>query len=218
VAVGMLMYLANNTRPEISFAVNQCAHFSHCPKVSIDKAVKIIVRYLQGMCDKGLIFSPTGEFVVNCYVDADWVGLWRVEHTKTQFALNQEPVRCSMSAIMDQQAAIRIHSIIYSYVRAHSTAHGRSRNCERLRQKTLPTCRTFSKVFEDNNGALQLAKVARTTLRNRHFAVKYHFLREHVAIEVLKIASLGTSLPKDWRENCSKPFRNSCVDDELDFG
>jgi hypothetical protein len=56
-----------------------------------------------------------------------------------------------------------------------------------------PTCRTFSKVFEDNNAALQLAKVPRTTLRNRHFAVNYHFFREHVArgdIKILKIASL----------------------------
>jgi hypothetical protein len=87
-----------------------------------------------------------------------------------------------------------------------------------------PTCRTFSKVFEDNNAALQLAKVPRTTLRNRHFAVKYHFFREHVARGDIEISRLPpwskkrTSLLKDLRENYSRPFGNYCVDGELDFG
>ena len=51
-------------------------------------------------------------------------------------------------------------------------------------------CRTYSKLFEDNNGALTMAQVPRITVRNRHFAVKYHFFRNHVSrgdIQVLKI-------------------------------
>ena len=42
--VGMLMYLANNTRPDIAFAVHQCARFTHCPKQSHAVAVKRILR------------------------------------------------------------------------------------------------------------------------------------------------------------------------------
>ena len=30
----MLLYLAANSHPEISYAVHQCAHFTHHPKVS----------------------------------------------------------------------------------------------------------------------------------------------------------------------------------------
>ena len=33
-AVGMAMYLCNNTRPDIQFATHQCARFSHTPKAS----------------------------------------------------------------------------------------------------------------------------------------------------------------------------------------
>jgi hypothetical protein len=51
---------------------------------------------------------------------------------------------------------------------------------------------TYSKVFEDNNGALKMAHCPRLTLRNRHIAVKYHWFRSHVAngdFQVLKVES-----------------------------
>ena len=35
--VGMLMYLASNSHPEISFAVHQCARFIHGPSTSMKK-------------------------------------------------------------------------------------------------------------------------------------------------------------------------------------
>ena len=39
-------------------------------------AVKRIVKYLLGTRDKGLILSPTKEFTLNMYADADFSGLW----------------------------------------------------------------------------------------------------------------------------------------------
>ena len=51
--VGMLLYLSNNTRPDITFAVSQVARFTHNPKQSHGTAVKMIVRYLARTHDKG---------------------------------------------------------------------------------------------------------------------------------------------------------------------
>ena len=51
--VGMLLYLATNTRPDIAFAVSQVARFNHDPKQSHASAVKIILRYLKGTMDQG---------------------------------------------------------------------------------------------------------------------------------------------------------------------
>ena len=50
--VGMLMYLADNTRPDIAYATHQVARYTHNPKNSHALAVKRIVRYLQGTKDK----------------------------------------------------------------------------------------------------------------------------------------------------------------------
>jgi hypothetical protein len=45
--IGQLNYLAQNSRPDISFAVHQCARFSKEPKALHKKAVKRIIYYLQ---------------------------------------------------------------------------------------------------------------------------------------------------------------------------
>ncbi|MGH3053369.1 MAG: reverse transcriptase domain-containing protein, partial [Gaiellaceae bacterium] len=77
--VGMLMYLANNSRPDIAFAVNQCARFTHNPRSSHAKAVKMIVRYLAKTRTEGLTLEPSGTLSVDCHVDADFAGLWKRE-------------------------------------------------------------------------------------------------------------------------------------------
>ena len=56
--VGMMLYLAGSTRPEIAYAVHQCARFSHNPKQCHEVGLKHIVRYLQGTKDKGMILTP----------------------------------------------------------------------------------------------------------------------------------------------------------------
>ena len=74
--IGMLLYVASNTRPDIQFAVHQCVRFTHTPKRSHEEAVKRICRYLKGTMDKGMIIDPKGSMKLNCYVDADFAGLW----------------------------------------------------------------------------------------------------------------------------------------------
>ena len=40
-----------------------------------------------------------------------------------------------------------------------------------------------STVFEDNNGALQLAKAPNISPRTKHIVVKYHFFRDKIGEE-----------------------------------
>ena len=79
--IGMLIYyLSRNTRPDIEYAVHQCARFQFNPKKKIQEnaaAVKRIGgRYLLGTKDKGIIFIPdlSSKSELNCYVDADFAG------------------------------------------------------------------------------------------------------------------------------------------------
>ena len=77
--VGMLLYLASNSHPDIAFAVHQCAQFSHCPQASHEIALKKICHYLKGIIYQGIWYQPTSEFALDCYIDSDFSGLFGTE-------------------------------------------------------------------------------------------------------------------------------------------
>jgi hypothetical protein len=77
--VGILMYLASNTRPGIAYAVHQSARYSHGTRYSHVLAVKRILRYLKGTSDKGIIFKPNKRNKIDCHVDSYFAGIFGVE-------------------------------------------------------------------------------------------------------------------------------------------
>ena len=54
--IGCLLWVSMGTRPDITFAVNQCARYSSDPKIEHWIAVMRILRYLQGTRDYGLFY------------------------------------------------------------------------------------------------------------------------------------------------------------------
>ena len=73
--------MASNKRPDITFAVHQCAQFTHKTKASHEMAMNIKCHYLQGRNENILVFNPSKKLVVYCYADAIFVGLWGHEKT-----------------------------------------------------------------------------------------------------------------------------------------
>ena len=78
--VGMLLYLSGSSRPDIAYAVHQCARFSHNPKRSHEIVLKHIARYLKGTRGKGLIMVPNRDNMkLDLSADADFAGLYPME-------------------------------------------------------------------------------------------------------------------------------------------
>jgi Reverse transcriptase (RNA-dependent DNA polymerase) len=207
--VGMLLYLSNNSRPDIAFAVHQCARFSHAPKQSHALAVKAIGRYLIRTRTKGLIMSPTGDLAVDCYVDADFAGLWHREDDQNPLCVKSRTGylitigNCPLTWASKLQTEVALSTMEAEYIAlSHSM-----RDLIPIRELVLEmstaigqtqvfSIRTFSKIFEDNNGALSLASSPRMTPRSKHIAVKYHFFRSHVANGSIKIFKIATTEQK----------------------
>ena len=126
--VGMLIYLSTNTRPDIAFAFSQVAWFNSNPKQSHESAVKMIIRYLSVTSDKGMIFTPTTDFKVNCYVDADFTGLH-----------GREP--------QDLSASAHSHTEYIMFFCSHSTPS---------MQNMLPSCQPFKNSSPSNKSSKSL--------------------------------------------------------------
>jgi hypothetical protein len=78
--IGQLNFLAQNSRPDISFDVHQWARFSKKQKALHEKVVKRIIHYLQCTREKPLIMKPNKKISLDAYCDSDFDGAWHQEY------------------------------------------------------------------------------------------------------------------------------------------
>ena len=60
--IGCLLWISMGTRPDVSYAVSQCAKFSADPKPEHWKACLRILRYLKGTADYGLHYNKHASY------------------------------------------------------------------------------------------------------------------------------------------------------------
>ena len=185
--VGMLLYLSTNTRPDIAFAVSQVARFSYSPKQSHATAVKQIVRYLSRTWDKGTIVSPTNSLKLDCYVDADFAGLYNSDpdssitsaKSRLGFIISLGGVPLVWRSQLQTEIALSTMESEYSALSLSLRTLLPIRSLLREITDVLGTggqirAAIEASVFEDNNGAYLLATQQRITRRTRYYLTKYH--------------------------------------------
>lgn len=192
-AVGMLLYISSNTRPDIQFAVHQVCRFSHDPKHSHGQAVKRIIRYLVGTSDRGLKFTPDLKEGLNAYVDADFCGLYGYEddqdpvsvRSRTGFTLTLFgcPIVWS-SKLQDAQTLSSTASEYVAFSHVMREVIPMRALLKEIVSKVDLQCSQetliHSTVFEDNQGCISLVNVPKMSTRNKYIALKYHFFRAHI--------------------------------------
>lgn len=205
-AIGLLTYLARNTRPDIEYAVHQCARFQSNPKKAHENAVMRIARYLKGTAEEGLIMKPDGTKLneLEVYVDADFAGAYSKEINDDPSSVRSRTgcvilfADCPIHWFSRLQTEIALSTTEAEYM-ALSTA---AREALPLRELMLEITSFFKipeitptfrcTIFEDNKGAEQLAKCPKIRPRTKHIAIKYHHFREAVRQQKLIIKRVDT--------------------------
>jgi regulator of replication initiation timing len=194
--VGMLLYLATNTRPDIAYAVSQVARFSNNPKKSHATAVKTIVRYLVGTRTKGTIVTPTGKLDIKLYVDADFAGLFKREapedpdsaRSRTGYILILGGFPLIWKSHLQNKIALSTLEAEYSALSSATRALIPIRELLFEIAGIIAIPRTLTTtircvIFEDNQGAYLLATTQRISARTRYFTVEFHHFWEFVQLE-----------------------------------
>jgi hypothetical protein len=204
--IGKLNFLLQSTRPEIAVSVHQAARFTAKPKISHTEAVHYIIKYLLGSRDKGLIFTPDLSKSFEGYADADFCGLWNkdtaMDDPSTSKSRTGYVIRfagCPLIWVSRLQTETALSTTESEYM-SLSDALRETINMMRLLEElkshklvdinSIPTVRC--KLFGDNSGAVEMARVPKMRPRTKHINVKYHHFRRCVHDGLIKILQVGT--------------------------
>jgi Reverse transcriptase (RNA-dependent DNA polymerase) len=204
--IGKLNYLEKCTRPDIAYAVHQCARFSADPKYEHGQAVKWLGRYLRGTRDKGMIIRPN-DSSLHLYTDSDWSGAW-----DPAIASNDSSTARSRHGYVLRFCGVPIFwaSQLQTEIALSSTEAeyiGLSRGLRetipimnmlkemRTHGFNIPSAKAkvHCRVFEDNSGALEMATVHKMRPRTKHINIKYHHFRSHVDSGSISIHKVDTA-------------------------
>jgi hypothetical protein len=190
--IGMLLYLANHTRPDIAFAVAQCAQYNHSPKLQHEQALERFGQYLKGTMDQGLVLKPDSSHPldIDCYVDADFARLYRYKQL-----YNPSSVKSQSGYVLCVSNCRCIWSSKLQHLIATSTTEAEYNMLSDAMRKVVPLqmlleflAKTLGydqevilnikvTVHKDNAACLKLANLppGQFTPRTKFYAVKVHW-------------------------------------------
>ena len=209
--VGMLQYLQAHSRPDITFAVSQCARYAYSPKRSHEEALIRIGQYLKGTQDKGIIFTPetnSSATRIETYVDADFAGGWGYEDPDDPVSVKSRTgfVIFVMGCPLVWQSKLQ-DCIATSTQEAEYAALSMALRqtipildickaaMEGMKESGKQDLQFLTTVHEDNQGCLKLAQMepGRSTPRSKFYAIKMHWFRSWIKARNLVLQYIDTT-------------------------
>ena len=184
-AIGCLTYVSTATRPDIAAAVGVLSQYMSKPSKDHWTGVKRILRYLKGTLKYGLKFSVHEEEPeLFGYSDADWAGDVDTRRSTSGYVFLIGTSTASWSS--RKQATVAKSSTEAEYV-ALSSATQEAVWLRRLMEDLGREMATPTTIYEDNQGAIELAKNAKYHNRTKHIDICHHFVRERVVSNEIQV-------------------------------
>lgn len=181
--VGSLLYLANCTRPDISFAVNTLARHLRSPCTKHMGLAKQVIRYLLTTRTLGLVYgkplSPDASLTITGYSDSDYANftlpeaqekLTRRSVTGCVFLSNGTPVSWQSK----KQVTVSRSSDEAEY-QAMATTASQALWLRKLLAEIEPPARRLL-IFCDNTAALTHVLTPGSINKTKHVDVQYQFV------------------------------------------
>jgi hypothetical protein len=231
--IGMMNYLDAGSRSDIAYATHQCARFANDPKREHGSAIRWLGRYLLGTRDKGMTFKPDTSSGLEVFVDADFAGNWDSKEAnsdrdtaRSRHGYIIRYMGCPIIWKSQLQTEIALSSTESEYtglsyaLRTVIPIMGLLNELQQHGFQVAPTNGTAAvhcRVFEDNSGALEMAKVHKFRPQTKHMNVRLHHFRSYVedgSITIHPIASedqLSDYLTKPLNVSTLKPLRKQIL-------
>ncbi|GFS84249.1 retrovirus-related Pol polyprotein from transposon RE2 [Trichonephila clavipes] len=186
--IGGLLYLANRTRPDISFVMSYLSQFNHNPEKRHYNLAKLVLRYLMGSKDKKLFYE--NEFVCVCGIlnassDASW---GNAENGKS---FSGGVVLLGNSLILwkcRKQKSVSLST-------CESELFSISEICKDIiwtvnlltELKCVQFINNAVTLNSDRQAAIQWIKGTRSSNKSRHMNLRFHFIKDLIEDTVIKL-------------------------------
>jgi hypothetical protein len=194
-AVGSLLYLIKYSRPDIANCVRELAKCMDKATTAAYKEMKRIMSFVVQTKTKGLIIKPIvlneKEIIwdIMMYTDSDWAGDKECRRSVTGFIIYFMGAPIFWKSRL--QKTVSLSSTEAEYY-ALSEAAKEVKFIIMLLQSigiepTLPVI-----INVDNVGAIFMAENMSATARTRHVDARYHFIREMIVDNLIKVIFVKT--------------------------
>lgn len=174
-AIGSLLYLATNTRPDILHAVTLLAKFCNHPREKHWNAIERVLRYISGTTGKGLLYTKQDHLSIEAFTDADWASdaTTRKSITGTLIKLAGGPVifRSNQQGLVSQSTTEAEFIAAAETVRDLVWLEFLLRDLGISHNPPMLKCDPQTAIKSINNPEFPR--------RTKHIDVKYHFIRDH---------------------------------------
>ncbi|KAL4376695.1 hypothetical protein GQ457_02G014510 [Hibiscus cannabinus] len=185
--IGKLLYLTN-TRPDISFSVQQLSQFLSAPTTTHLVAANRILRYLKGTPGQGLFFPADNQLKLSAFSDSDWASCPDSRKSVTGFCVFLGTALISWKSKKQQTVSRSSSEAEYRALAAVT--------CELQWFQYLlnDLCISFdcANVYCDNLSAIKLAENPVHHERTKHIEIDCHLIREKIQKGVIKLLPVST--------------------------
>ncbi|NDA63213.1 MAG: hypothetical protein EBX50_14410 [Chitinophagia bacterium] len=209
--VGSLMYLMVATRPDLAYAVGAVSQFAAGPDEEHLAAVKRIMRYVKGTADYKLVLGgDLKQLNLEAWSDADWASdnIDRKSISGYCFKLGAGAVSWKSK----KQTSVALSSTEAEYM-ALTQATKEAMWIKFLLTELGVFDNTAICINVDNQSCVALAKNPEFHARTKHIDIQYHFIREKVEDNSVKLEFCPTdrmvadvltkALPRDKHVWCT---------------
>ena len=185
--LGKLSHLARHTRPDIKYVVFLLSRYQHNPGPAHLQAAYYIIRYLKGTIDEGITLNTTDD-MLTVYCDAD--------HASDKDSRRSTSGYCMfvyggcVYSKSTQQKCVALSSTESELIALSRCVRDVLWIRNLLYDFDLKVKKTI--IYEDNMGAIHLAKDSALSQRTKHIAIAYYFIRDHIIKNQIDIQHIDT--------------------------
>lgn len=187
-AVGCLIYLAQVTRPDITYAVNKLSQYCNAPGIQHWLGIKRILRYLQGTKNLKLCYVQEDSKEITGYCDADWASDPLDRRSCTGYTFIFQNACISWNSCKQQTVALSTAEAEYM---AMASATQEALWLRQLQDELGQGVDSPLHIYSDNQSAIKLASTDCYKPKTKHIDIRLHFLRENIVKSKVKFLFLN---------------------------